>query len=294
MARRSAAEPVARTMWRLLEPVHAVVYWAPEVRANSDRLGLRGGWMSYFGCRAAPLGAVSSAVVTAVFYGFHPAMVARAVPDVWSAATPQALVQARIEGMDLAIRRVFGDLLHDGRVHAAAQLARRAAELCNTAGRPLAAGNLELEWPQEDHLLLWQAATVLREHRGDGHVAALVGHQVSPLAAHITSAAAGGPPRDHLQSFRQYSDQEWSAEVARLTELGWLTPTGRLSARGRAVRRRVEEDTDRLAGQPWQRLGAELTADLADLLAPLTARAYDSGAVPAINPIGVSRPTTAR
>ncbi len=65
-------ERLARLVWQYGEPIHAVAFFAPEIRAATDALGLKGGWMSYFGCRASPLGTVPAAVVTSIFYGFHP------------------------------------------------------------------------------------------------------------------------------------------------------------------------------------------------------------------------------
>ena len=188
---------VARRAWQRVEPLHAVTYFAPETRAATDALGLRGGWMSYFGCRAAPLGPAPAAVVTAVFHGFHPAMVARAIPDAWRAAGPERLLEARLLAVDAAYRRLLGD---DGEgvggaaVRAAAELAVAAAGAASTAGRPLAAANAALSPPAEPHLALWQATTVLREHRGDGHVTALVAAGVEPCQSQVLAAPAGAPP----------------------------------------------------------------------------------------------------
>src|SRR5262245_54561748 len=131
----AANQPVARTMWRLYEPIHAITYFAPETRAATDALGLRGGWMSYFGCRAAPLGPASAALVTALFYNFHPAMVARAVPDVWGYASPDRLLTARLQAADEAMRRIFGAVIGSDSVAEAATLARTAAETTDNAGR---------------------------------------------------------------------------------------------------------------------------------------------------------------
>ncbi len=97
-------EQAARLVWQYGEPIHAVVFFAPETRAATDELGLKGGWMSYFGCRAAPLGAVSAAVVTSIFYGFHPQRVERAIPDAWAYAEPGQLIDARLSAMDAALR----------------------------------------------------------------------------------------------------------------------------------------------------------------------------------------------
>src|SRR4051812_5089454 len=168
---------VARRAWQRLEPLHAVTYFAPETRAVTDALGLRGGWMSYFGCRAAPLGPVPPAVVTAVFHGFHPTMVARAIPDAWRAASPVQLLAARLTAMDAAYRRLLGegpDGVAGAAVREAAGLAAAAASEVATAGRPLAAANAALSPPAEDHPAPWDATTGLRGDPGDRHVTPLV------------------------------------------------------------------------------------------------------------------------
>lgn len=224
----AGTEPAARRMWRLYEPIHAITYFAPETRAATDALGLRGGWMSYFGCRAAPLGPVGPALVTATFYNFHPAMVARAVPDVWGYASPEQLLVARLEAADAAMRRIFGPALGTDAVTEAAELARTAAEATDNAGRPMGAANAALPWPDQPHLVLWQATTVLREHRGDGHVAALVTAGLGPLDAHVTfSAVRADWSADAVRTYRHWSEHEWAESVAGLRERGWPSCCGR-------------------------------------------------------------------
>ena len=156
---------VSRRMWRALEPYHAVVFFIPETREQTDALGLKGGWMSYFACRAAPLGAVRAEVVAALFYVFHPDMVSRAIPDAWSLASPEALVEARLAAVDQGLRRLLGPAIESDGISQAAALAATAAEATTTTGRPLAAANAALPWPREPHLRLWQATTILREAR---------------------------------------------------------------------------------------------------------------------------------
>src|SRR5947208_1798976 len=127
-----------RGIWQYGEPIHAVTYYAPERRATTDALGLKGGWMSYFGCRAAPLGAATAPVVSALFYNFHPDMVARAIPDAWTYATPAALLDARLESMDAAMRRVLGDVVvASAPVGRAAELAAAAVAGCDMTGRAM-------------------------------------------------------------------------------------------------------------------------------------------------------------
>ncbi len=137
-------EQAARLVWQYGEPIHAVVFFAPETRAATDRLGLKGGWMSYFGCRAAPLGTVPAAVVTSIFYGFHPRRVERAIPDAWVCAEPRQLIDARLSAMDAALGRLLGEAIDGPDVRRAASLVSAAVDSANFSGRPLGAANAAL------------------------------------------------------------------------------------------------------------------------------------------------------
>jgi hypothetical protein len=280
----------ARRLWQLAEPYHALTYFAPEAHQAFENVGLRGFWRGYFAGRAAPLGAIGPAVVTACFYGFHPDFVARALPSIWSMATPETALAARLAGVEAALRRGFGTDLSGPAFAEAADLARLGLEESGTAGRPLFAANLQLEWPSEPHLALWQAATLLREHRGDGHVAALAVAGFDPCEAHVSQIAASGDPPETIQPYRGWNDNDWAAAADRLRARGWLDRDGRLTEEGRSWRDQVEHDTDRLAAEPLQRLGDKRAARLLELLAPLTARLVRTGEIPYPNPIGVPAP----
>ena len=273
----------ARRMWKALEPYHAITYFSPDTRQATDALGLKGGWMSYFACRAAPLGPVGPDLVAAVFYSFHPAMVARALPDAWGYATPAQLLDARLQAVNSAVRRLF-----PGTSFArAAEVARHAAELAPVAGRPMAAANAALEWPDEPQLVLWQATAILRESRGDGHVAALVGVGLSPCQACATVSAAGGPSKEVFQVNRRWSDEDWAAAEDDLRDRGLLDSAGALTDAGRALRQQVEDTTDTLADQGWRALGDDLTAELHDLVYPLSATLMSAGLIPPDNPMAM-------
>jgi hypothetical protein len=286
---------LVRTAWHVGEIVHDLGYFAPETRAVAGALGVRGGWMTYFGCRAAPLGAVSAATVTAIFYGFAPAMVARAVPDVWRYATPEQLLGARLAAVDTAMRRVLGGL--DGGLDracaTAAALAVRAAGAVDTAGRPLAAANAALPVPTAAHLALWQALTTLREHRGDGHVALLVARGITPVEAHVLAAASGRVGADRLRTNRQFDVAEWRGGEQALAARGWLTGAGALTPAGGRAREDLEAGTDELAAAPYRALGTDGVAALIAAVRPLADRIVAAGAVPVPNPVGVPWPPAA-
>jgi hypothetical protein len=281
--------PVSRRLWALLEPVHAVAYFAPEVPERLTACGQRGFWMGYFGARAAPMGGVAPAVVEATFFGFHPAMVRRAIPDAWRFASPDAIGAARDAGVDAALRRILGPHAESDAVAEAATLAEAAAAACDCSGRPLAAAWQARPGAGSPRLRLWLASSVLREHRGDGHVLANVAAGVDGLESHVLQAARGAVPRDWLQRARGWGDADWDAAAARLEARGWLVD-GALSAAGREARAAVEARTDALAAGPWAAVGPDATERLAVLLAPLAGAVADSGDLPFPNPIGVPRP----
>ncbi|MDQ3951515.1 MAG: hypothetical protein M3279_00930, partial [Actinomycetota bacterium] len=238
---------LARRLWRLFETYHAVVYFAPEKKAAYAAAGLKGGWMGYFAGRAAPLGPAPAELVTALFYNFHPRMVRRALPDAWSFSTPERVLAARLEIVDAALRRLLDDAVAGAAVEDAAAACLDAASRCDVAGRPLFAANAALDPPDEPHLRLWHAATMLREHRGDGHVAALTAAGLDGCEAHLTLVATGDVPASELQPNRGWSDEEWADARARLVERGILAADGSATERGARLRQWVEDVTDDLA-----------------------------------------------
>ncbi|MGW7051786.1 SCO6745 family protein [Streptomyces sp. NPDC054887] len=279
-----------RQMWHLLEPLHAVVYYAPEVFAEAERLGYATDvrWPSYFAWRSAPLGAVSAVAVASAFYSFSPRTVAEYVPAAWDVAGPADVLAARLRGVDRAYRALFGALVDEPGTAEAAVLARRAAEAAETAGRPLAAANAALPWPDAPHLVLWQAATVLREHRGDGHLAALLTAGLDPVEALVGFAGVGAASAGTFRS-RGWSDEEWSAARERLRARGLLDADGVATEAGRALRAGVERTTDELAAAPWRAVGTQGTARLAELLGPLWLAVLGSGLLPAENTLGIGK-----
>jgi hypothetical protein len=280
----------ARRLWALGEPYHALTYFTAESREAGEDVGLTGFWNGYFAFRAAPLGVVGPAVVTATFYNFAPAFVARRVPAIWATATPTAALAARLAGVDAAVRRVLGeDWLTSTEAAETAELVRIAAEAVELPGRPLAAANTGLPEPDEPHLLLWQSLTTLREHRGDGHNAALLEREVDGTAAHVLAAAAGRSDRDWLMKARGWDEEAWSAATDRLTERGWLA-RDELTAEGTAMVAVIEADTDRLALGPWRALGDVRCDRLAELLTAIRRAILTAGAWEPGNPIGVPDP----
>jgi hypothetical protein len=282
---------LARALWQYGEPVHAVVYYAPERQAATDELGLKGGWMSYFGCRAAPLGAVDAPALTALLYVFAPSMVDRAVPDAWGYASPASLLEARAGAMDAGLRRVLGDdVVTSDAVARAAELATAVVASCDMTGRALGAANQAVDVGGAPHVRLWQALTTIREHRGDGHVHALVGGELAATEALVLQAATGRSPEDGLRAHRGWTEDDWAAAVRRLVDRGLLDEQGRITSAGRDLRQRIEDETDRRAAPITAGVGEAAVEELVALLRPLAEIVMEAGAVPAHNNMGVPWP----
>jgi hypothetical protein len=282
----------AKRLWQLFEPYHAVTYFCEESREAFKRSGLRGFWMGYFAGRSAPMGPAGPGLVVATFYNFAPRMVRHAIPDAWSFASAEEVLEARLVGVDAVLRRMFEGAVASPEIAEAAALAEQAVMEADGAGRPLFAANAGLCVPTEPHLRLWWATTCLREHRGDGHNALLLESGVDGCEAHVTLSATGVIPRSVLQDNRGWTDEEWSDASERLRERGWLNEEGSLTAAGREVRRQIENDTDRLAAEPWWRLGETASRRLADLLEPFAQHILSTGEIPTHNPTGhSSRPS---
>ncbi|WP_354643581.1 SCO6745 family protein [Kitasatospora camelliae] len=273
----------ARALWWLFEPVHALTYFSPEGRAAYEAVGLRGYWRGYFGGRSAPLGPVDAAPVVAAFFNFAPQMVERALPDVWTRATPEVALTARVKGATGALERVL-ETVRPELVERSVELLERAVDGLDCSGRVLAAANAALSRPEGHLARLWQATTVLREHRGDGHVAALVAEGLDGCEALVLRCALD-TRREVLQPHRGWTDEEWDAATARLTEGGWLTPEGAISTEGRSRHRALEAATDLAASRVWSGFHRTELDELATALRPISTACRAD--LPPLNPIGL-------
>jgi hypothetical protein len=275
-----AAVPDARPFHRPLDALHVVGYFAPETTQEYLDLGLPDYATGYFASRSAAMGAVPAAVTAAAFYVFSPKLVEYALPRAWSVADPEQVLAARYRGIDAALRRGLGSAADSAEVREAAELGREAVQDLDVAGRPLCAGHSRLPWPDDPLLTLWQATTVLREHRGDGHVAALLTAGLDPVEALVTAVAAGASKK-FLQATRGWSAEDWSAGEQRLRERGLLDAQAALTGEGTALRQSVEAQTDALAQAPYRRLGVERAERLLGLARSLARTIVASGLIPA-------------
>lgn len=277
----------ARDLWHRLEPVNAVTYFTPECRDAMARIGLRGFWMGYFASRAAPMGEVTPGVVEATFFNFHPAMVQRAVPDAWSHASPMEVMQARHMAAAASLRRLVGEIESIAAV--VLPMLAEAIDGAVAVGRPLFSANRDVAPPDDPVAALWQTATTLREHRGDGHVAVLVEAGLDGCEVHVLFSATEDVSPSLLRDSRGWSTDEWDAAIDRLAGRGFVTSRGAATPEGRTLRDRIERRTDELAWRPYGLLGDDRVRKLLAGLTPAAARISGSGEIIFPNPMGLPR-----
>jgi hypothetical protein len=268
---RTTADSTARRMYQLVEPIHLVTYFSEEPTAALMELGLRNYWDGYFAGRAAPLGRVPAEVVHAVFYNFAQGEAARHIPRVWDVVTPEAALAARQRGSAAALRRILGDIADSPGLARAAQLATRAATGAPTEGRVLYAALRTLPLPEEPVARLWHAATMLREHRGDGHVAALVSEGIGGTECHVLLALWEGMPAEKFGRVHHLPAARLSAVIEGMRVRGIVDADGWLSKAGRETKQRVEALTDQLAAPAYDALTAAELDELMAELGPITA-----------------------
>jgi hypothetical protein len=283
MATPSLDRAVVARAHRSVEPIHNHVYFAPETEERLTAVGLRPGRMCYFAGRSAPMGAVGPGVVTATFYNFSPALIARHIPRAWTLARADQVIEARFAAARESLTRLLGgpESAASPEVGELTALLREACSALPPQGRALYAGHADLPWPDEPILQLWHGATLLREYRGDGHVAVLATSGLSGLEAHITYTATGrGFTEEMAQALRGWTDEEWGAARAGLVERGLLDDGGALTAGGTLLREELEAETDDLSAAPWDHLGAERTQRVTELGRELSRRMVANGAYP--------------
>jgi hypothetical protein len=265
----------ARLTFRAVEPIHGMIYFTPRGAAAYAQVGITHQRMAYFASRSAALGPVQPETVIATFFNFSPAIIRRAIPAAWDIASPAQMVAARLDAVDRSLHQAWPDGIASPQVREAADLARRAAERATTRpqGRPLFAAHASLPWPDAPHLVLWHAQTLLREYRGDGHVALLLTEGLDGLGALITHAATGAIAAETLRDSRAWSEQEWADGLERVRAQGWLADRQELalSEAGQRRRQSIEDRTDQLAAYPYEAIGEDGCARLRELATPLSA-----------------------
>ncbi|MFI0464701.1 hypothetical protein ACH347_11525 [Saccharopolyspora sp. 5N102] len=273
---------IARRAKQSLELIHAMIYFAPEAADGFAGLGLERGLMSYYAGRSAAMGPVGAGVVAATFYNFNPESIAPVIPRAWSIAAPEAVLTARLKAADAALRRLLGDdTIASDAVAETAELAREAAQACTPDGKPLYAAHADLDWPDEPHLELWHAITLLREFRGDAHIAALQQGGLSGIQAlALHSTVPGGFNGDAAKKLRAWSDEQWDRAFQQLRERGLVSADREITEAGHALREEIEAATDAMSMAPWSALGEARTTELIGSGGRLSKALVEAGAMP--------------
>ena len=262
---------IARRMFELVEPIGVIPYSADEPNETMFALGFTNYWDTYFAGRAAPLGLVPAEVVDALFYNFAPGEVARHIPNVWRATTPDLATAARQLGCVKALRRILGDRVDTPAFDRAAELLIQASTSAPVEGRPMYAALRAIPIPDDVVARVFHAASLLREHRGDGHIAALMIEGVGGLEAHVLLALDMNMPAEKVGRIHHLPAAQLGAVIDGMCDRGLIGEDGWLSERGRAVKQRVESLTDRLAARPHESLELSELDELVGALEPFAA-----------------------
>ncbi|QEU90259.1 SCO6745 family protein [Streptomyces kanamyceticus] len=272
-----------RRCHNVLNGLHSTHYFSPDVSRELAGLGITHPSAVNFAVRAAALGPVGAGVVTAAFYNYKHALVAEHLPAVWRTASPEDVLAARARGVDTTLRRLLGDeVVSSPEMAEAAGLALRATEACSRSARPLYSAHADLPVPDAPHLAYWHAATLLREHRGDGHVSALLGAELDGIEALVSHTATGkGMTPKWNFATRGWNQEEWEAATERLRDRGLIDGEGELTESGVELRRHIEAETDRLDRAPYEHLGEAGVERLTELGTAFIGTALQAGAFPA-------------
>jgi hypothetical protein len=262
---------MARRMFALVEPIGVIPYSADEPNETMFALGFTNYWDTYFAGRAAPLGLVAPGVVDALFYNFAPGEVARHIPRVWRTTTPEAAIAARRAGCAKALRRILGDRVESPACARVAELLTKAATSAPLQGRPMYAALRALPVPDDLVTRVFHAASLLREHRGDGHIAALISNGIGGTEAHVLFALELEMPAEKFGRIHHLPAAQLTAVIDGMRDRGLIGDDGWLSERGHAVRERVEALTDDMAAKPYECLAPDELDELTSALEPLAA-----------------------
>jgi len=263
---------MARRMFELVEPIGVIPYMADEPNEAMFDLGFTNYWDTYFAGRAAPLGMVPAEVVDALFFNFAPGEVARHIPKVWDTTTPEAAIAARQRGCVDALRNVLGEDVDSVAFARATDLLLAAATSAPVEGRPMYAALRSIPVPEDVVARMFHAASLLREHRGDGHIAALMTEGIGRLEAHVLLALDMDLPAEKFGRIHHLPAVQLAAVIDGMRDRGLIGDDGWLSEQGRAVKRRVEDLTDDLAATPYEVLQPSELDELMAALEPLAAK----------------------
>lgn len=265
---RDACEPVA---------MHAV--WSPLTNERLATLGLDF-LTSYVGGRAAALGEPVGAVVAATFAWFSPELVTTVYDAARQAVSRERLLAERDAATSESLRGVLDAAgVVEAEIVGVADVLASAVEPADGTGRPLFSGLRSRGRPVDAVQRLWWACDLVREHRGDSHVAAASAAGLAALEMNVLTELWLGMPMLSYTGTRGWSEDAMRTAVAGLEARGWVRDAA-LTEGGRAVRAQVEEHTDAQERQVVDALGERLDA-VCEQLNRWGAHCVAAGAFPA-------------
>lgn len=284
------SEHLSRQMWRIFEPIHAAIYFYPPAAQSYRDLGLKGGWMGYFATRSASLGTPGKDLVQSIFYHFSPDLVGRAIPDAWKYATPEQILDTRMTIAQEMLSN-FESHFQDPALRSDIDLLLEISRSLPGEGRPLFASLRGLDWETSPHLKIFGAVTLLREHRGDTHNAALASYNISGAQSNILQIANRAVSFEVISPNRGWSDQSWTEAMEDLKDKGIITNEStnqqtELTQKGQQIKNSIENLTDE-SSNPWSKISAQKLQDLTELLKPISDAVKESGLFPKENAIGL-------
>jgi hypothetical protein len=280
------------------ETIHAVTYFGPESADAAKAIGLDSWWKGYFAFRGAPFGYATPGVYDAAFHSFSLPFVRRWIPAIWESTTPEIALLARSTAAAATLRRCAETSGLDLIAIAAAvnPIIEEWVRHCQWSGRPVFAANRDVALPEDPIERLWLSCTLLREHRGDGHVVACTAAGLSGLEAHVLIAVDQQNSFEDLARTRGWTTEEWTTCLAGLQHRGLVTHDSeyRITEQGLSLRQSIETCTDELATHPFAQLANESDVpavehieQLTELLDPIARVIAVSGTIRYPNPMGL-------
>ena len=275
--RPDPADAAAVSAWMLgvLGVLHAPVYRSRELRALLAVEGVEERMGGYLAQRSAPLGAAGPELVTATFYGFAPRIVEEHIPQVWERVAAERVLELTLRAMGELLGRLLSD--HATEVEELGRLLTPVASAHPIAGRPLAAAWASVGPTGDPFVDLWLATCVIRESRGDGHVALLVAEGIGPLESHLITQGDRTEQRPTLEAMRGWTSAEVDAAVVGMRERGLLDADGMRTDAARALRADIERRTDMLSASPWAAADSATVVRIGDLALQLLPAVLTSG-----------------
>jgi len=232
-----------RKLRDVCEPIGANVYFAPEAHQRYTALGMNGA-SGYFCSRGASLGQPPGMVVASAFGVFSPAVVVPAVDAGWAAATRDDVLRARHDGATASLRRLLGEP-DAAAIARAVELLQRGLAAAEHAGHPLFSGLKSLPWPDTPFGQLWRCCDMVREHRGDSHIAVWTRAGVAPVEIQLMSELLLRIPLKTYSLTRGWTVEQMDAAIAGMRDKGWVEPdSDAFTPEGRRFRDQIESDTD--------------------------------------------------